>query len=172
MVAYDRRLIATWQGELALRLTTMSRCIQCGGYTNKVHRTLLQRLPYASIRACGDCDFRTRRLRRWFAFVQFAFTPSTACPRCGTDQVQRINDKDGFGPLSAHPASVLQRIFGGHAWRCSLCRVRYYDWRNARVRSSPALRANRTQNTRDPAENMSAHFAEPRLSGRTAHHGK
>jgi hypothetical protein len=156
-----------------LRPTTMYRCIQCGGYTNKIHRKLYQRLPYASIRECGDCSFEIRRMRRPLAFLNFVFSLASVCPRCGSGYVLPPTGQDNPGPVSQHLVSVIYRVFGAHALRCALCRIQYHDWRGWRQLRKLAGRETETHSAAaESSEQVAAPYAPSRLGGRAANHGK
>jgi hypothetical protein len=134
----------------------MSRCTNCSGYTYKVHRTLLERLVFASAHACLDCDFRLRKSRWSFSAFRFVFSTSTACPRCGIRQVDRAVKKDRIAEVSRHPLSLLQQIFRAPRMRCSACRLYYHDLRS--VRGAGVIELPKPVYGSSPRGKATAHF--------------
>lgn len=107
----------------------MTECPKCAGHLCKVHRHYYERLGCAAAYACRKCNFRVRRFYRWWYSFRFVFSLRSRCVRCGTSQVQRVNDRDRIDSVSKHPLSLLQQILGAPLNKCSFCRLRYYDLR-------------------------------------------
>jgi hypothetical protein len=70
-----------------------------------------------------------------FARLLGAATPEArwaACPECGNLRVKRLAKLDALDRISEAPWSALQQQLGGKLYRCTPCRMQFYDCRKAR----------------------------------------
>jgi len=120
----------------------MPRCAKCGGHTEKVPRTYLERLIFVAAYRCQKCKRRTRSFHtRWTSTWRFLFSRHSVCVRCGTEHVDSLRKRDPLLDLSKHPLSLIQVIFFAPRKHCPYCRLQFYDARSvARVHAKSAGR--------------------------------
>lgn len=127
----------------------MPRCAKCGGHTEKVHRTGLEKWLFATAYRCQKCKQRTRHFNPWWSSTwRFVFSRYSVCVKCGTERVHSVHKRDPILDLSKHPLSLVQAIFFAPRKQCTYCRLQYYDLRAV----SPAKLARTPQETRASTE--------------------
>jgi DNA-directed RNA polymerase subunit RPC12/RpoP len=103
----------------------MRKCGQCGGRLKRVHRTFFERFSYMAIYQCRDCQ-REEFLPRHY---MLHFGPKCRCPRCGTERVIRLKERDKIDPLHTGFLNFTERVAGGKLHHCRYCRIQFYDRR-------------------------------------------
>jgi ribosomal protein L32 len=93
------------------------------------HRTFLERLRYASVNECPECQ---TRLVQTHAARFPALSLIARCPQCGTTELRLRKCLDYYDPLYHNPISLVQKYLGGAVLYCVDCRLQFYDLRPRR----------------------------------------
>ena len=93
------------------------------------HRTVLERLQYACINECAECE---TRLVATHSSRHPAFSLVARCPQCGTKELRLRKSLDFYDPLYRNPISLVQQYLGGSVMYCVDCRLQFYDLRPRR----------------------------------------
>jgi len=121
-----------------------NHCPTCGATLERVRRSLIGRLLFRKVQACGACGCRIREWRVPFEdALTFLFSRHTRCIECGSARVRCLATRDRIDRMSNHPFSVLCALGFAPIYHCSPCRLQYHDWR----RADPAASANRAAPT-------------------------
>ena len=118
-------------------LLGMAACPTCLGETQRARRTVVQRLYFDRLYACGACGTQVRRPYSLFQGlwpkVAWPLGLYTMCAKCGTGAVRQPSAHD----LKARRRSLLdalKRTWGRMLYRCPRCNVTYFDLRPSRWR--------------------------------------
>lgn len=106
----------------------MLTCPDCQKRVLLVRRTLPEKLWNVHMYACSGCRRRVGVLRPSLVFL---FSRRTRCILCGSPDVARLAKPDTVDEFTSNPLGRIQRCMGAPVWRCSPCRVQFYDWRRA-----------------------------------------
>jgi predicted RNA-binding Zn-ribbon protein involved in translation (DUF1610 family) len=102
------------------------RCDGCGQSVVRVRRARWERLVYALVYKCPECERKTK-VPRYPLF--HALSLHRSCPRCGNLELERLRKRDGIDPLYLNPISLVQALIGAPIWWCPFCRLQFYDAR-------------------------------------------
>ena len=107
----------------------MLTCPHCRKRLLHVRRRPVEKLLYSDMYACSACKKRVGARR---ASLLFLFSKHTRCIKCGSSEVARLAKPDRVDQFTANRWGLVQRLLGAPVWRCSPCRIQFYDWRPAR----------------------------------------
>lgn len=103
----------------------MRRCFRCGGALFRVKRTFRERLRYATLYKCRQCNDYTHD-DQWYMLL---FGNASRCPQCGTYRIYALKSRDKIDRMYRNPLSYLQKFAGAELRWCSFCRLQFYDRR-------------------------------------------
>jgi len=66
-------------------------------------------------------------------------SPYATCPECARLQVRLLAKPDRIDRVSRVPWSAVQRLLGGKLYRCSRCRLQFYDCRKPAPQTQSAV---------------------------------
>ena len=112
----------------------MLTCPHCHKRLLHVRRRPFEKLLYSDVYACSGCKKRIGARRASFIFL---FSKHTRCIVCGSPQVARLAKPDRVNQFTTNRGGLVQRWVGAPVWRCSPCRVQFYDWRPAHSTTRP-----------------------------------
>jgi uncharacterized protein with PIN domain len=119
----------------------MLTCPHCRKRLLRVRRTPLEKLLNSDMYACSGCRRRVGARRPSLVFL---FSKYARCIQCGSSEVARLAKPDRVDQFTTNWLGLAPRYFGAPLYRCSPCRVQFYDWRQVRQASQP--RASSKQN--------------------------
>ena len=103
----------------------MRRCFKCGGALYRIKRTFRERLRYATLYKCKQCNDYTHD-DQWYMLL---FGDASRCPQCGTYRIYTLKSRDKIDRMYRNPLSYLQKFAGAELRWCSFCRLQFYDRR-------------------------------------------
>jgi hypothetical protein len=105
----------------------MPICPHCRKRLLRVRRTLLEKLLNSDMYACSGCR---RRIGARRPSLVFLFSKHACCIQCGSaSTIARLEKPDRVDQFTTNWLGRVPRLFGAPVYRCSPCRVQFYDWR-------------------------------------------
>ena len=93
----------------------------------RVHRTFWERFYYLAIYECRNCHHERGVPRHY----RYHFGPVCRCPKCGTQRLKKLKDKDPIDPMHSGFLNLMERLAGGARYHCCFCRIQFFDRRAA-----------------------------------------
>jgi DNA-directed RNA polymerase subunit RPC12/RpoP len=116
--------------------SAMLTCPHCRKRVLRVRRTPFEKLLNSDVYACSGCR---RRIGARRSSLVFLFSRYARCIECGSSStIARLAKPDRVDRFSGSWLSRAPRFFGAPLYRCSPCRVQFYDWRQVRPDAPPA----------------------------------
>jgi DNA-directed RNA polymerase subunit RPC12/RpoP len=104
----------------------MPGCPDCGGVLIRKKRNPAQRLVFRCVYRCSECRRGVSQPRSFLT----VFHRYCECPRCGTTDVVRREQKDRIDGVSPNPLRRMLKLIGCPLYHCTFCRMQFRDWRN------------------------------------------
>ena len=103
----------------------MLQCSDCQGKLRRVHRTVAEKILYAAMFECRQCNARTPE-PRWYALYKGDYP---RCPRCATFRLTRLATRDKIDPMQKGFVNFALKLVGSELYHCRYCRLQFYDTR-------------------------------------------
>src|SRR5215472_13002902 len=80
--------------------------------------------------------------------LAYRFGSQCCCPRCGTNFLTRLDNRDPIDRMDRSVWNALARFGGGKLYHCGFCRMQFYDRRRGPIwNTSTSRTANGAENT-------------------------
>ena len=113
----------------------MPTCPHCRKRLLRVRRTLFEKLLHSDMYACSGCR---RRIGARRSSLVFLFSKYARCIQCGSSStIAQLAKPDRVDHFTTNRWGLVQGLFGAPVYRCSPCRIQFYDWRRLRQSAQP-----------------------------------